>query len=265
MALFTDGLVSQVSDLVAYEANLPEIAAAEGIDLATKLQLALTEVGAEIAAASQRPGNVYLARGGGWQTSGAEGNLSRFDLSQVVVTPPLSLWHTFQTLAIIYRDAYNRKLNDKYLPKWKEYKDLAHWASGLLFQTGIGVTSNPVPRPAPPVLDWVPSSAAALAVFVCVSWVGAESAEGAASAEQALTVPVNNSLRVTVGAAPAGVLGWHVYAGSASGEAFRQNTDVLDVGSAWVMPESGLVSGVEVGDGQLPEVFRTVPRFLQRG
>ena len=265
MALFTDGLVSQVSDLVAYEANLPEVAAAEGIDLATKLQLALTEVGAEISAASQRPGNVYFARGGGWQTSGGEGNLSRFDLGQVVVTPPLNLWHTFQTLAIVYRDAYNRKLNDKYLPKWKEYKDLAQWASGLLFQTGVGITSNPVPRPYPPALDWVASSAEALAVFVRVTWVGAQEVEGAASAEQALTVPANSSLRVVIGAAPAGVLGWHVYAGAASGEGFRQNSEALAPGSAWVMPESGLVSGAKVGEGQLPEVFRTVPRFLQRG
>jgi hypothetical protein len=175
------------------------------------------------------------------------------------------LWHTFQTLAIVYRDAYNRKLNDKYLPKWKEYKDLAQWASGLLFQTGIGVTSNPVPRPTAPVLDWVASSAVALAVFVRVTWVGAQDVEGAASAEHALTVPVNNSLRIAAGAAPAGVLGWHVYAGASSGEVFRQNPDLLELGSAWVMPEGGLVSGVKVGNGQLPEVFRTVPRFLQRG
>jgi hypothetical protein len=265
MALFSDGLVSQVSDLIAYEANLPEVAAAEGIDLATKLQLAHTEVGAQIEAASQRPGNVYFARGGGWQSSGGEGNHSRFDLSQVVVTPPLRLWHTFQTLAIVYRDAYNRKLNDKYLPKWKEYKDLAQWANDLLFQTGVGITGNPVPRPDPPVLDWVASSGAALAVFARMTWVDAGGIEGAASAEQAVTVPVNNSLRVMPGAAPAGVSGWHVYAGASSGEVFRQNTDVLELGVAWVMPESGLVSGVKSGDGQLPELFRTVPRFLQRG
>jgi hypothetical protein len=265
MALFTDGLVSQVSDLVAYEANLPEVAAAEGIDLATKLQLAHTEVGTQIEAASQRPGNVYFARGAGWQTTGAEGNFSRFDLSQVVVTPPLKLWHTFQTLAILYRDAYNRKLNDKYLPKWKEYKDLAQWACDLLFQTGIGIASSPVARPEPPGLDWVASSAGAMAVFVRMTWVGGNDVQGAASAEQAVAVPAGQSLRVTPQAAPAGVLGWHVYAGVASGEVFRQNGEVIELGTPWVMPESGLVSGEKVGEGQLPEVFRTVPRFLQRG
>ena len=53
MALFTDQNVSDISDLIAYEANLPEIAGAEGIDLATKVKLAQTEVGAELEAASR--------------------------------------------------------------------------------------------------------------------------------------------------------------------------------------------------------------------
>ena len=96
MALFTDQSVSEVADLISYEANLPEVSSAEGIDLETKIRLAQTEVSAHLEAASSRPGNVYYARGAGWQSTGAEVNLSRFELHQVVVTPPLKLWHTFQ-------------------------------------------------------------------------------------------------------------------------------------------------------------------------
>ncbi len=33
MALFTDQSVSEVADLISYEANLPEVSSAEGIDL----------------------------------------------------------------------------------------------------------------------------------------------------------------------------------------------------------------------------------------
>lgn len=158
MALFTDQSVSEVADLISYEANLPEVSSAEGIDLETKIRLAQTEVSTHLEAVSSRPGNVYYARGAGWQSTGAEVNLSRFELRQVVVTPPLKLWHTFQTLAIIYRDAYNRKVNDKYLPKWKEYKELANWASDLLFQTGIGLTEEgPVQgRQLPEIFKTVP-------------------------------------------------------------------------------------------------------------
>ena len=265
MALFTDQNVSDISDLIAYEANLPEIAGAEGIDLATKVKLAHTEVGAELEAATQRPGNVYFTEGSGWQSSGGETNLSRIDLNNVVVTPPLKLWHTFQTLAIVYRDAYNRKLNDKYLPKWKEYKELARWAADLLFQTGIGITTTPIPRTPLPTLDWVSSTLGAMALFARTTWVGANSAEGAGSVEQAISVPAGNALRVTPADAPSSVTGWNVYVGEASDKATRQNSQPLDLGTPWSMPGSGLVVGESLGNGQEAEVFKTVPRFLSRG
>ena len=265
MALFTDQSVSEVADLVAYEANLPEVSSAEGIDLETKIRLAQTEVRTHLEAASTRPGNVYHARGAGWQSTGGEANLSRFELQQVVVTPPLKLWHTFQTLAIIYRDAYNRKLNDKYLPKWKEYKELANWASDLLFQTGIGITSCPVVRLQEPTLDWVSSTLASKALFVRITWVGTKGIEGSGSLEQAIAIPVGNGLRVTPPTAPSGVSGWNVYVGESSGVAMRQGVEPLDLGAAWVMPDIGLTVGELIQDGQPPEVFKTVPRFLQRG
>ena len=84
MALFTDEYVSDVSDLLAYEANLGEVSAAEGIDLEVKIRLANTEVGASLQATSQRPGNVYFSNGGGSRSSGGEANQGRFELSQVV-------------------------------------------------------------------------------------------------------------------------------------------------------------------------------------
>ena len=265
MALFTDQSVSEISDLIAYEANLTEISSAEGIDLETKIRLAQTELSAHLEASSQRPGNVYFAQGTGWQSTGGEANLSRFALDQVVVTPPLKLWHTFQALAIIYRDAYNRKLNDKYLPKWKEYKELGKWVSDLLMQTGIGITTNPVRRPGPPAVDWVASTLGAMALFVRMTWVGTAGAEGSGSVEQAVTVPAGQALRVAPETGPAGVTGWNVYVGAASGDTTLQNTDPLDPETAWVMPDSGLVAGSSIEDGQLPEVFKTLPRFLQRG
>jgi hypothetical protein len=265
MALFRDDFVSAVADLIAYEANLAEVAAAEGIDLTTKLRLAQAEVAAQLEAAALRPGNVYFAKGAGWQSTGGEGNLSRFGLGQVVVTPPLKLWHTFQTLAIIYRDVYNRRLNDKYLPKWNEYKELARWATDLLFQTGIGIHTNAISRPDQPVLDWVTSSHGSMALFVRMTWLGADGSESAGSQEQAISVPANNALRVTPATAPAGVNGWNAYVGTTSGEVTRQNMAPLEVGAPWVLPPEGLSTGESIGDGQLPEVFRTVPRFVQRG
>lgn len=268
MALFTDGSISDVQDLIAYEANLVEVAHAEGIDLESKLRLAQSEIQAELGAAALRPGNIYWTTPG-WNSTGAEVNLSRFELNKVVVTPPLKLWHTFQTLAIAYRDAYNRKLNDKYLPKWNEYKELARWAANLLYQSGMGLVMQPAPRPGNPVLDWVASTLAGATFYVRVSWVGANgTSEGAASEETALAVPDNQALRVTPPAAPGSpytITGWNVYVGTGSGGESRQNAQPLALGQPWVMPAGGVVTGMAVGTGQDPDLYRTVPRFLQRG
>jgi hypothetical protein len=258
MALFTDGHISDVQDLIAYEANLVEVADAEGIDLESKLRLAQSEVGTELGAAALGPGNLY------W-TGKSAGQFQRFGLDQVVVTQPLKLWHAFQTLAIIYRDAYNRKLNDKYLPKWTEYKELARWAANLLYQTGVGVVLHPVPRAGQPAVDTVPGTLDAMAAYVRVSWLAAEGAEGAPSAEAAMETADNQALRVTPPAAPPGVTGWNVYVGTESGGATRQNSAPLETGQSWVMPATGLVAGAAAGNGQEPDLFKTLPRFLQRG
>lgn len=266
MSLFTDGFVSEVSDLVAYEADLPEVAAAEGIDLATKLRLAQTEVGAQLEASSRRPGNVFFARGAGWQSTGSETSLPRFELRQVAITPPLKLWHTFQALSLIYRDANTRRINDKYLPKWREYKELSSWAAEMLFQTGVGIVASPLPRAAAPKVDWAASSLEAMALYVRVSWEGQNGVEGAANPALAISVPENNALRVkTTETAPTGAAGWNVYVGTSPDEATKQNASPIDGASEWVMPASGLIEGAGLGNGQEPDLFRTVPRFLQRG
>ncbi len=268
MSLFTDGSISGVQDLIAYEANLVEVAGAEGIDLESKLLLAQSELGAELGAAALRPGNIYWF-GPSWTSTGAEVNLSRFDMSTVVITPPLKMWHTFQTLAITYRDAYNRKLNDKYQPKWNEYKELARWASNLLYQTGIGLVMQPVPKPSRPVVDSVSGTLADTTFYVQMSWVGADGvAEGAASDEVALEVQASQALRVTPPPTPATlypVTGWSVYVGTASGQGTRQNSSALALGQAWVMPATVMVTGAAVGTGQAPNFYRTMPRFVQRG
>ena len=58
---------------------------------------------------------------------------------------------------------------------------------------------------------------------------------------------------------------WNVYVGESSTELTRQNSEPLDLGSAWVIPGSGLAVGEPLGSGQQAGIFKTVPRFLQRG
>ncbi len=265
MALFTDGLVSELPDLLGYEADLLDVASALKVELGMKLQLAQTEVGAQLEATSRRPGNVFLAKGVGWQSTGGEASAPRFDLNQVVVTPPLKLWHTFQTLALFYRDAQARKVGDKYLPKWREYKELAKWAADLLFQTGVGLAMSPVPRAEQPVIAFAASTLPAMSLYVRTTWVGHDGAEGAGSKECAVQTVANQALKLTMGPAPAAAAGWHVYIGQAPGEALRQTDEALAADAEWVMPAGGVGDGPELGNGQPAEMYRTAPKFLQRG
>lgn len=265
MALFTDGLVSELPDLLGYEADLLDVAGALKVELGVKLLLAQTEVGAQLEATSRRPGNVFLAKGAGWQSTGGETSAPRFDLNQVVVTPPLKLWHTFQTLTLFYRDAQARKVDDKYLPKWREYRELAKWASDLLLQTGVGLAMSPVPRAEQPVIEFEASTLPAMSLYVRTTWVGHDGAEGAGSKERAVHTVANQTLKLAMGPAPTAAAGWHVYIGQSQGEAFRQTDGALTAGAEWVMPSGGVMDGPELGNGQPAEMYRTAPKFLQRG
>ena len=265
MALFLDGDVSTPADLAGYEADIQEVASAAGIDLRIKLELAHEEVGAQLTASSRRPGNVYQAASGGWQTTGGEAALARFDVNQVVVTPPLKLWTTFQALTLFFRDAHTRRANDKYLAKWNEYREMAKWAHELLLQTGIGFVSKPITRPLGPGVDFVSSSLGPLSVFVRMTWLDGDGRESAGSPEMAVKSLNAKALRVTPKAAPAGVTTWNVYVGQTRGEALLQNPDPLPAGAPWVMPETGMAAGAALGDGQPADMFLTAPRYLQRG
>ncbi len=50
------------------------------------------------------------------------------DPGRVVVTPPLKLWHMFLSLEMVYRDAYNSQLNDRYAGKRDEFHGMVKWA-----------------------------------------------------------------------------------------------------------------------------------------
>jgi hypothetical protein len=138
--LFTDGPISTVDQLADYESDIRQLAAAESIDLDSKLRLAQTEMGVELLATTVQPDDGYLLAG--YNLAFVRNS---FTLNQVVVTDALRLWHIFATLATVYRDAYNRKLNDKYLPKWNEYRDLARGAQGQCMTIGVGLVYKPIP------------------------------------------------------------------------------------------------------------------------
>jgi hypothetical protein len=248
MALFTDGLISTIGDLLGYESAILDVARGEGIDLTTKLKLAEEELAVDLQA--------FLAR---------QDDTRR--LEQIVVTEPMHKWHTFRAMSVAYRDAYNRQLNDRYQGKWQEYEKLAAWAAGALFDAGIGMVNEPVPRAQQPELSTVGGPIAGATYFVSVTWIGRVGAEGAPSELAAITAAEGSLLSVKALNAPAGAIGWNVYAAYTGAGLTLQNDSPVGPNDMWIEPSSGLRKGKAMGRGQEPETYlrQSSRRVFDRG
>ena len=246
MALFTDGTISIIEDLMGYESGILETATTEQIDLTIKLGLAQEELAIDLEA--------YLS-----------GRDSTLGLGNIVVTEPLHKWHTFRALALVFRDAYHRQLNDRYQAKWAEYQKVGQWAWDALLEIGVGVNGDPIPRAAKPVLSYAAAAVRAATYFVRVAWRNNDAEEGSPSDIAILSVPEGNVLVVMPVSPPAQARSWSVYVGLSPTEQTQQNGSPLAVDEEWTAPVSGIRQGAAVGTGQEPDYYlRPGPRVLWR-
>lgn len=246
MALFTDGSITTLEELRGYESEIYNLAATENIDLSHKVELAQQELEVELAARFFRDDPEALKR--------------------AVVTPPLRLWHTFRTLELTFRDAYNSHLNDRYRGKWKEYERQTQRAFEHLLASGVGMVDAPIPKAPAPQVTATPSGAPAGTYWVRAAWVGATGETGCASDPSVLETEAGMGMAVYIAeAAPAGAVGWNVYAGESAERTTQQNSAPLAPGATWTLPESGLVSGAPAGQGQAPTSYRRFERLFRRG
>jgi hypothetical protein len=254
MALFTDG-ISTIQDLMAQDSSVLATAETENIDLSQKLTLAQQETGIEIITLLRR-GNSY-----DWQFW-LQPDLQ---LTNIVVTPPLHLWHVFQTLMLVYQDAYFNQLNDRYKGKRDQFQQLAKWAMDKVIQTGVGIAADPIPRAAPPQLTCIPGGLPDTTYCASVSWLNAENGEGQASNPSTLTVPAGNALVAQPVNQPANATAWNVYTGLSPTVMALQNTSPLPLNQVWVQAGPVSTLGQGPGSGQAPDYLRALPRVIQRG
>lgn len=115
---------------------------------------------------------------------------------------------------------------------------------GNYFTDALRVT-QPITAPTNGALTQTTSGAlGATTYYVRSTWVTANG-ESLPSAETSLAVLANNVLNVAhpTGTAPANATGWNVYVSTSTGTETKQNTTPIAVGSAWVEPNSGLITG----------------------
>jgi hypothetical protein len=255
MALFTDGTLSAIDELLAYESSLLEVARTERIDLTVKLELARQEIGIEL--------TMFLVERGGREWSGIVS--PALGLKNVVVTEPLKKWHLFHTLGLVYRDAYNSQLNDRYQGKWKEYERRARWAEHALYRIGVGTVAEPLEQADQPALSSVAGPLPGATYYARAAWVNASGEEGSASDLAVLSTGNNTLLVAEAVNAPANARYWNLYAGLSVGSVTLQNDAPLPVGQAWTEPASGLKQGRFPGTGQAPESYLRATGGFSRG
>jgi hypothetical protein len=254
MALFVDGPASTISDLTDQDAGLLDVALGTGINVSTKLRLAMEEIRTDL--------QLWLNRAR-IPTVMIWGPTLRIE--QIVVTAPLKRWETMYALALVYRDAYFSQLVDRYQAKWQEYSSLARDARENFLATGIGMVSDPVKQAAPPVLSMTAGPQAGGIFYAGVAWVNAAGQEGLPSYASSITVTDGNLMTVAVTGAPANAVGFNVYAGTSLDAMWRQNNVALPVAGSFLYVPGETTSGALPGKGQEPDFTRPVARTILRG
>lgn len=257
MALFTDAPPSSIDDLAAQDTQLLTVSQVEQIDVTQKLALARDELGLELYTMLNQFGTENRLF---WQPP-------RPNLGTVVVTPSLKLWHTFRSLEMVYEDAYNSQLNDRYAGKRDFFHERATWALQKLAAIGIGIAAVPVAKASIPSVTAIPVVGAPLAdgtYYVTSAWVNQNGEEGAA-ADAASVSTIGGTFAVQQGPAPRNATGWNIYAGTDPNGMALQNGSVLAAGQTWVQPVPLVDGGRGPGSGQAPSYLKVVPPVIQRG
>lgn len=255
MALFTDGPPCSIEDLTAQDSQLLSVANVEGIDVTQKLGLAHGELGLELYTLLTRMSYVDQLL---WLSPKPQ-------LDTVAVTPALKLWHSYRTLEMVYADAYNSQLNDRYAGKRDQYHESARWAREKLSQNGLGIVQVPMARAVTPVVNVMVGAIPDGTYYVTMAWVNQAGEEGA-SAEPAVITTTGSTVVVQVGGpVPRNATGWNIYLGGAPDSMVRQNAVPVPAGENWIQPNSLVGSGPRPGHGQKPSYLQPIPRVIQRG
>lgn len=263
MALFIDGQISNLQDLERYESGLLDVASTEQIDPTAKMALAQDLIGADLLLFLLQHSTAYT------ENTLFTGQISmgrrRSGVSDVAVTEPLQRWHALRSIELIYQDAYNNQLNDRYKGKWQQYVRHASEAGEQLYRIGVGLVADPLSRAGAPLLIGVAGGSMAANYCVQITWVNRSGQEGEPSIQTSLQTVDSTQLLVAAPSAPATAVGWNVYVGFSPDSVSQQNGTPIPVGTDWTLPFGSFHYGRKPGRGQ--EALRYVVRDqkIQRG
>jgi len=253
--LLTDGSPNTTEDLRVYESAILDVAHTEMIDLEVKLDLATEEIAEDVL-------DFLLDHtGADPHAAGRRG----MGVADVVVTRQMKRWQAVHTLEIVYRDAFNNQLNDRYQPKFREYRELSRNAREHTFHFGVGLALVPIPEAQPPVFSAVAGLIPQTTYYARASWVTASGQEGAPSEITTYDAPAGSLPVVQMREAPIGATGFNVYLGLTPEGLALQNQTPIPAGQSFTLQGTGLVQGRAPSDGQTPDLYINGGWMLRRG
>ena len=254
MALFVDGYISSVTDLQGYDSAVLEAARSEGVDLEQKLKVAEQEIAVELTA--------FLLRHRERTPSRSNGEP---DVTGVVATPALKMWHTLRTLTLIYGDVYSNQVNDRFEVKRRHFEQRSKQAADSFFEIGVGLTVDPIGRAFQAEVITGGLGSATMTYSVSVGWRNFRGEKGAPSQPVIVTTVDGEGLLARAVNPPANASGYDVLAGDSTSSMTQQNATPLMAGQWWTLPSSGLIDGPAPSDGQQPDYWVRHERMLRRG
>jgi len=266
--LLTDGSPNNTEDLRVYESAILGLANVEAIDLGVKLDLATEEIAEEVLDFLLDHAGTNLQVFSPLQIGTPAARRRLTGVSDVVVTRQLKRWHAVHTLEIVYRDAFNNQLNDRYQPKFLEYRELARNAREHTFHFGVGLALIPIPQAQTPVFSAVAGLIPETTYYARASWVGASGQEGEPSVITAYGAPAGSLPVVQMTSTPAAAAvatGFNVYLGLTPDALALQNSTPVPVGQSFTLPSTGLAAGAAPGDGQAADTYISGGWMLRRG
>jgi hypothetical protein len=273
MSLFTDSNLIGISDLQVYEATLSQVASTHNINIDSKTTIALGSIGDRLLARLVRAGTAAWP----WLNPTTTGlfNIAsmppqstwRFTLDNLVVTPQLRRWITYEILSQIFSEAYNVQLNNRFKEKWMDYSSRSQDAEKNYYDLGMGVVYSPLPQPPIATVTTGAGSLSAGIITVQTTWTNASGAESVLSPLLPVTLPDSSSFSVAMGVTvpPASATGWNLYVGIDGEPATRQNTAPIVWNATWQLPAGGVVTGPVPLGGQQPDCYVLDPQRIQRG
>jgi len=250
MALFTDDNIITLDDLAAQDSAVLDLASSEGIDLARKLSIARDEVGVELDA---------MLDGSRFRDEWVP------DHNAVVVTTPVRLWLTHYALELVYRDAFNTQLNERYRGKRDQFHQLARQAADRVMSAGVGIVSAPLPQPSQPLIEETPGSIPAGVYSITTTWVNRSGEESCAATAAVVQCNAGGGFSIRPRYVPPNASGWNVFVGLSAETVRQQNSSAIALGEEWLQTTAPSVAGRAPGTGQYPNYTKTLPRILRRG